>query len=150
MLQRVSLLLSVFLLPALCLAQRNVGSMPKEVFAAKTVAIVNNTHNEQVEQGAVEALKRWGKLSVIDDSDAADITIIFEKQSEHQGSSKTTTGEDGKPSTSYGMTFGSSIYMKAVLKGSVLPFFKTSTSDSKKKAGSGCVTELESAYLSER
>ena len=29
-------------------AQRSIQPLPKEVFAAKTVAIVNNTHNEAV------------------------------------------------------------------------------------------------------
>ncbi|WP_263384203.1 hypothetical protein [Granulicella arctica] len=150
MLKRVLMAVTFAILPGLALAQRDIGAMPKEVFTAKTVAIVNNTHNDQVEQGAIEALKRRGKLTVIDDSDVADVTLTFDKRSEHEGTSKTTTGDDGKPNTSYGMTFGSSTYMKAVLKGSVLPFFKTSTGDSKKKAGIGCVTDLESAYNSGR
>jgi hypothetical protein len=131
-------------------AQRSIQPLPKEVFAAKTVAIVNNTHNEAVEQGAVDALKRWGRFTVIDDSDLADITLTFDKRSEHDGSSSQTTGDDGKPSTSYSVSFSSSIHMTAVVKGAGRSFYGTTTSESKKKAGATCITDLQSAFVSGR
>jgi hypothetical protein len=130
--------------------QRSIQPFPRAVFAARTVAIVNNTHNEAVEQGATEALRRWGKFTVVDDADAADITLTFDKQSEHAGSSTQTTGDDGKPSTSYSLSFSSSIHMAATVKGSERPFYDASTSESKKKAGAECVTDLEQALVSER
>ncbi len=65
---------------ALLSAQRNVQPFPKEVRLAKTVYIVNSTHNEAVEQGAIEALKRWSRFKVSDDPDNADIVLTFEKR----------------------------------------------------------------------
>ena len=128
-------------------AQRNIQALPKEVYAAKTVAIINNTHNEQVEQGAAETLKRWGKLTLVDDSDLADITLIFDKKSGHEGTSTQKTNDDGTPSVSYGVSFGSSINMKATLKGNTISFYSTTTSDSKKKAGASCVNDFRGAYI---
>ena len=145
--QILLLLLSAGSLAGALNGQRNVHSLPKEVFAARTVAIVNNTHNEQVEQGAVETLKRWGKLTLVDDSDLADIILTFEKKNSHEGTTTQKTNDDGTPSTSYGMSFGSSINMKATLKGKTLSFYTTTTGDSKKKAGASCVNDLQSAYI---
>jgi hypothetical protein len=127
-------------------AQRSIQPLPKEVFAARTVAIVNNTHNEAVEQGALDALKRWGRFTVIDDSDLADITLTFDKRSEHDGASSQTTGDDGKPSSSYSVSFSSSVHMTAVAKGADRSFYATTTSESKKKAGAECITDLQSAF----
>jgi hypothetical protein len=131
-------------------AQRSIQPFPKEVLTAKTVAIVNNTHNEAVEQGAVDALKRWGRLTVIDDSDLADITLTFDKRSEHDGSSSQTTGEDGTSSSGFSMSFSSSIHMSAVVKGANRSFYATTTSASKRKAGAECITELQGAFESGR
>lgn len=131
-------------------AQRMIKPFPKVVFTAKTVAIVNNTHNEAVSDGAVEALKRWGHFTVIDDSDIADITLTFGKKSTHSGTSSQTTGDDGKPSSNYSMSFSSSIDMSATVKGEDKPFYTTSTDESKKKAGNNCVRDLQSAYDSAR
>ncbi len=132
------------------LGQSSVRPFPKAVFVARTVAIINNTHNEAVEQGAIDALKRWGKLTVVDDADLADITLTFDKKSEHEGSSSQKPGEDGKPSSSYSLSFSSSVRMKAVLKGETSSFYAASTSESKKKAGAECVTDLQGAYLNNR
>ena len=128
--------------------QRNVKPFPKAVFAAKTVAIINNTHNEAVQQGAIEGLHRWGKLAVIDDPELADITLVFDKKSDHEGSSSQQPDKDGKPSSSYSLSFSSSVHMKATLKDASDPFYTASTSESKKKAGDECVRDLEQAYVS--
>ncbi len=128
-------------------AQTNVGPLPKPAFEARTVAIVNNTHNDAVSEGAVEALKRWGRLTIVDDSDTADITLTFDKKSEHEGTSTQKTGEDGKPDSSYSMSFSSSIKMKALLRGNNSSFYSTSTGESKKKAGLACVLSLQKTFL---
>jgi hypothetical protein len=146
----LGIVLSSAVLMGTCAAQRSIQPLPKEVFAARTVAIVNNTHNEAVEQSAVDALKRWGRFTVIDDSDLADITLTFDKRSEHDGSSSQTTGDDGKPSSSYSVSFSSSVHMTAVAKGAGRSFYATTTSESKKKAGAECVTDLQSAFVSGR
>lgn len=145
--QILSLVLFAGLFAGSLMAQRNIQSLPKEVYAAKTVAIVNNTHNDQVEQGAAETLKRWGKLTLVDDADLADITLVFDKKNSHEGTSTQKTNDDGTPSTSYGMSFGSSINMKATLKGKTSSFYMTTTGDSRKKAGATCVNDLQSAYI---
>jgi hypothetical protein len=131
-------------------AQRSIQPLPKEVLAAKTLAIVNNTHNVAVEQGAMDALRRWGRFTVVDDVDLADITLTFDKRSEHDGSSSQTTGDDGKPSSSYSVSFSSSVHMVAVAKGANRSFYATSTSESKKKAGAECITDLQSAFVGGR
>ena len=127
-------------------AQKAITPFPKEALAAKTVAIVNNTHNEAVTEGAIEALKRWGRFTVVDDSDIADLTLTFDKKSEHDGASSQKPGDNGKPDYSYSMSFSSSIHMHAALKRSDTSFYSTTTSESKKKAGAECVTDLQRAY----
>ena len=128
-------------------AQIDIRPLPKPALAAKTVAVINNTHTDAVSEGALEALKRWGRLTVVDNSDAADITLVFDKKSQHEGTSTQKTDDDGKPETSYSMSFSSSIHMKATLKGNDNAFYTTTTSDSKKKAGSECILDLQKAFL---
>ncbi len=141
------LLMAVLFCAGSVSGQINVRPLPKAALMAKTVAIVNNTHNDAVSEGAVEALKRWGHFTIVDDSDAADITLTFEKKSEHEGTSTQKTGDDGKPDTSYSVTFSSSIRMKATLNGGDNAFYSTTTSESKKKAGAGCILDLQRAYM---
>ena len=140
--------LAATLSPGFAMGQVNKPPLPKPVFAAKTIIIFNNTHNEAVEEGALEALKRWGKFTVVEDPDQADITLTFDKKSEHEGSSSQKPDKDGNPSSSYSFSFSSSIQMHAALKGSSTSFYNATTTASKKKAGSECVTDLQQAYLS--
>ncbi|RXH58016.1 hypothetical protein [Granulicella sibirica] len=145
-----TLSLAVALWPGFALCQSNRLPLPKPVFTAKTVIIFNNTHNEAVEQGATEALKRWGKLTVVDDPDLADITLTFDKKSAHEGTSSQKTDKDGTPSSNYSLSFSSSIHMHATLKGDSTSFYDATTTESKKKAGAECVTDLQQAYISGR
>jgi hypothetical protein len=138
---------------ASALAQRK--PIPRPVFAAKTIAIVNHAHNDAVETGALESLKRWGKFTVVDDPDTADIILTFEKVSEHESKSTQTSKDnnDGKqPETSSGfsMSFGSSLTMKATMKGSATPFYTATNGDSKKKGGAACVVDFQGAYIQDR
>jgi hypothetical protein len=144
----LSLILIVAAFAPMSYTQMNVTPFPKEVFAAKTVAIVNNTHNEAVADGAIEALKRWGRFTIVDDSDTADLILTFDKKNERDGASSQKPGDDGKPDYSYSMSFSSSIHMNAAIKGSNRSFYSATTSESKKKAGAECVTDLQSAFIS--
>ena len=129
-------------------AQIDPKSFPKAVFAAKTVAILNSTHSDEVEKGAVEVLQRWHRFTIVDDPDTADVILTFDKKSAHEGKDSQKTDSTGKPTEyGYGISFSSSITMKASLKGSDTPFYTTKTGDSKKKAGATCVNNLEAAYL---
>ena len=132
------------------LAQLNVKPFPKAALVAKTVAIVNNTHQDGIVDGATDALKRWGKFTVVDDPDSADITLVFEKKSEHDKTDTQKTGDDGKTESGFSMSFSSNIHMRATVKGSDAAFYTTTSGDSKKKAGAGCVTDLQRAFLANR
>ncbi len=119
---------------------------PPAAFAAKTVAVVNDTHSPEVEKGAENALAAWGKFKLTPDAENADLTLRFDKTAEHNGASSEKTGEDGKPSYSYGVNFGSSIHMKAFAKDGYAPFYTTKTGDAKQKAGAACVNDFREAY----
>ena len=135
------------------LAQKpiNGNAIPAAVYAAKTVAVVNDTHTDAVGEGAVDALKAWGHFTVVDDPDTADVTLRFDKTKEHSGQdSQKPDPNTGQTSYSYGMTFGSSIHMKAYLKDGDSPFYTTKTDESKKKAGTACVSDFRSALQAAR
>jgi len=146
-----ALLLAILIAaPARLPAQQDVKPFPKAALAAKTVAIVNNTHQDGVVDGATEALKRWGRFTVVDDPDSADITLVFDKKSEHDKTTTEKTGDDGKTESGFSMSFSSAIHMRATVKGSDAAFYTTTSGDSKKKAGGGCISDLQRAYLAAR
>lgn len=136
---------------ASALAQTAPGPLPKAVFTAKTVAIVNDTHTDAVTDGAIEQLKKWGHFTVVDDPDSADITLRFDKNKDRDGRSSQKTDANGNPTDyGYSLTFSSTVHMRAYLKGSDTPFYLTKSDDSKKKAGVACVSSFEGAYLDAR
>jgi hypothetical protein len=57
--------------------------MPKAAFTAKTVAILHDGKTGEVSDGAEEQLKRWGRFTVVDDADSADIVLRFDKKLDH-------------------------------------------------------------------
>ena len=100
------------------LAQSTSRPFPASALAAKTVAIVNETGNHDVEKGAVAALASWGQFRVVDDPEQADITLRFVKTKTHEGTSTQKSDEAGKQTDSgYSMTFGSSIHRVAKVCG---------------------------------
>jgi hypothetical protein len=124
--------------------------MPRAAFAAKTIAIVNDTKTGEVTDGALEQLKGWGHFEVVDDADSADIVLRFDKKTDREKQSSNSTDEKGTTTWSGGMTFSSQVHMRAYLKGSETPFYTTQTGDSKKKAGVNCVTSFEKAWIEAR
>lgn len=132
-------------------AQTSKASLPETVFAAKTVAIVNDTRTPGVEKGAVDALQAWGQFKVVDDPQIADITIRFERNRQHEGHDSQTPDANGKDTNySYSMSFTSTIHMTASLKDADKPFYSTTTEDSKAKAGSTCINSLHTAFREAR
>jgi len=125
-------------------------SIPRVAFAAKTIAILNDTKSGEVPDGALEQLKRWGHFTVVDDTDSADIVLRFDKKTDREKQSSQSTNNDGTTSYSGGMTFSSQVHMRAYLKGADSPFYTTSTGDSKKKAGISCVTSFQKAWIEAR
>ena len=132
-------------------AQTGKAPFPDGVFAAKTVAIVNDTHTPGVEKGAAEALQAWGQYKVVDDPQLADITLRFEKNRQRDGRDSQTKDPNGKDTSySYSMSFSSSIHMSAFLKDGDKPFYSTTTDDSKAKAGTSCINSFHTAYRDSR
>ncbi len=124
--------------------------MPRAALVAKTVAILNDTKTGEVSDGALEQLNRWGRFTVVDDADSADIVLRFDKKTDREKQNKQSTDEKGTTSWSSTMTFSSQVHMRAYLKGSDTPFYTTKTDDSKKKAGVTCVTSFEKTWLDAR
>ena len=127
------------------------SAFPAAVYTARTVAIVNDTHTDQVTEGAIDALKAWAHFTVVDDPDTADLTLRFDKSKDHAGQDAQKPDPDtGKPSYSYSMSFSTSIHMKAYVKDADSPFYTTKTDDAKKKAGMSCVSDFRSAMQTAR
>jgi hypothetical protein len=141
----VSLLLLASGTGALVYAQ-NPAVFPPAAFAAHTVAVLNETHNSGVLNGALGELREWNHWKVIDDPSSADLVLDFNRKSSHDGSSSDKPGDDGKPSYSYSMSFGSSVHMTATTKDGFSPFYTTTTDDDKQKAGRECVQAFIAAY----
>ena len=137
----------VFAMPLYVYAQQPV---PAAALAARTVAVENDTHDSGVEAGAEAALRDWGLLRVVDDPETADVTLRFDKKSDHDGESNSGTDAEGHQNYSYSMTFGSKIQMHAYMKGSDFAFYSTTTDDGKRKAGVTCVNALRTAYREAR
>jgi len=125
-------------------------SIPRVAFAAKTIAILNDTKTGEVSDGALEQLKRWGHFTVVDDTDSADIVLRFDKKTDREKQSSQSTDDKGTTSYSGTLTFSSQVHMRAYLKGADSPFYTTKTDDSKKKAGISCVTSFEKAWIEAR
>ena len=129
----------------------NGDAFPAAIYTAKTVAVINDTHTDAVSEGAIDALKAWGHFTVVDDPDTADVTLRFDKTKEHSGQdSQKPDPNTGQTSYSYGMSFGSSIHMKAYLKDADSPFYTAKTDDAKKKAGMACISDFRSAMQAAR
>ncbi len=128
-------------------AQESGRLFPPAVLAAKTVAVLNDTHTQAVTDGAVAELKEWGHFRVIDDPESADVVLHFTKATTHS-TSNSQTKDQKDDSTSYGfsVTSSSSIHMDATAKDAFAPFYTTKTDDSKQKAGRECAQEFIGAY----
>jgi hypothetical protein len=70
-------------------------AMPRAAFAAKTIAILNDTKTGEVSDGALEQLKRWGRFTVVDDADSANIVLRFDKKTDREKHNSQTTDEKG-------------------------------------------------------
>jgi hypothetical protein len=149
----MKLLLRILFLPLVLfvlIAAPAQEPMPRAALAAKTVAILNDTKTGEVSDGALEQLKRWGRFTVVDDSDSADIVLRFDKKTDREKQNNQSTDDKGTTSYSTTMSFSSQVHMRAYLKGSDTPFYTTKTDDSKKKAGVTCVTSFEKTWLDAR
>lgn len=145
LLRFVSLLLLAAVTGAVANAQ-SASVFPPAAFAVHTVAILNETHNSGVLDGALGELREWNHWKIIDDPSSADLLLDFNRKSSHDGSSSDKPGSDGKPSYSYSMSFTSAVHMTATTKDGFSPFYTTTTNDDKQKAGRECVQAFIAAY----
>jgi hypothetical protein len=124
-------------------------SMPREAFKAKTIFVVNKTGKPTVENGADSELTKWGRFTMADDADSADIRLVLTKA----GSTVTSeekpnaagTGFDSDTSTNF--TLG--VDMHAYVKGQGMYFFQTNTASSGEKAGRNLIQDFKKLYPKE-
>ncbi len=128
-------------------AQAGANSFPAGVFSAKTIAIENDTKSAPISDGAASALKAWGQFTVVDDPQIADVTLRFDKSTQHEGQTTEKNDTSGNPTDrNYSLSFSSQIRMRAYYKDADAPFYTTKTDDSKAKAGISCINDFRSAY----
>ncbi len=128
-------------------ARAEGGPFPPEALKAHTVIILNDTHTMAVEEGATAELKQWGRLTVVNDLDSADIVLHFTKATSHSTSNSQTKDEkDNNTSYGFSVTSSSTIRMEATEKGGFATFYSTTTDDSKQKAGRTCAEAFISAF----
>jgi hypothetical protein len=129
------------------IGQTAANSFPAGVFTAKTIAILNDTKSAQVSDGAASALKAWGQFTVVDDPESADITLRFDKSTQHEGQTTEKNDANGNPSDrSYSLSFSSKVRMRVYYKDADTPFYTTKTDESKAKAGIECINDFRGAY----
>src|ERR1700753_2566433 len=87
--------LALLLAPVLAVAALAQEPIPQAALTARTVAILNDTKTGEVSDGALEQLKRWGRFTVVDDSDSADIVLRFDKKTDHEKQNKQSTDDKG-------------------------------------------------------
>lgn len=124
-------------------------SMPREAFKAKTIFVVNRTGKPAVENGADSELSKWGRFTMADDEDSADIKLVLTKAGSTV-TSKEVPKADGSgfdSSTSTSFTFG--VDLHAYVKGQGLYFFQSNTGSSGEKAGKNLVDDFKKLYPKE-
>ena len=98
--------------------------MPRP-FLPRTIVILHDTKTGEVSDGALEQLKRWGRFTIVDDADSADIVLRFDKKTDREAK-QPVDRQKGTTTWSGTMTFSSQVHMRAYLKGSGSPpFFAT-------------------------
>lgn len=59
--------------------------LPEQAYAAKTIAIVNKADQQEFADTAFDALTRWGRFHVVQDSEKADIKLVISVASDNAG-----------------------------------------------------------------
>ncbi len=136
MLRRLFLFAGSALMPFALHAQ----DIPRQVFKAKTVWVVNQTGKPATENGADAALSKWGHFQLADDSDTADIKIVIFKTGSQETHSQTQDQKTGQMDQSYGASFTLGLTAHAYLKGEKL-YFWTGSSDSSGEKGGRTIVE---------
>jgi hypothetical protein len=124
-------------------------SMPREAFKAKTFWIVNKTGKPAVENGADSELSKWGRLTMADDADSADIRIVITKAgsttTDTTKPNSTGTGFDSGVSTS--LTLG--VDMHAYIKGQEMYFYQTNSASGGEKGGRNLIDNFRKQFPKE-
>jgi hypothetical protein len=124
-------------------------SMPREAFKAKTFWIVNKTGKPAVENGADSELSKWGRLTMADDADSADIRIVITKAgsttTDTTKPNSTGTGFDSGVSTS--LTLG--VDMHVYIKGQEMYFYQTNSASGGEKGGRNLIDNFRKQFPKE-
>lgn len=121
-------------------------SMPREAFKAKTIFIVNQTGKAAVENGADSELSKWGRFTMADDADSADIKLVLTKAGSSVVSKETPKADGSGFDSSTSTTFALGVDMHAYVKGQGLYFYQTNTSSSGEKAGHNLIENFRKLY----
>ena len=121
-------------------------SWPRQVFKAKTFWVENKTGKVAVENGLDDAMSKWGRLMMADDSATADIKFVLTRP----GVQKTTTQDNKKDGTccdtSYSSSFNFDTEMRVYAKGEGSYFYSTSATGSSKKTGQSLVDNFKKNF----
>lgn len=121
-------------------------AIPLQVFKAKTIYVINQTGKPGVENGADSAISKWGRFTMADDADSADIRLVIAKagttSTESETPKQTGVGTDKNYSTSF--TFGYTAW--AYVKGQKLYFWSGGSSSSGTSGGKGVVEDFRKLF----
>jgi hypothetical protein len=120
--------------------------LPREAFKAKTYYIINRTGKPAVENGASSEMSKWGRLTLADDADSADIRIVLTKPGSSMTEKETpkTDGTGFDSSVSSNFTFG--VDMHAYVKGQGLYFYQTNSASSGEKGGRNVIENFRKLF----
>jgi hypothetical protein len=124
-------------------------SMPREAFKAKTVWVENKTGKPAIENGADSELSKWGRLTLADGADSADIRLVLTKAGsstvDTQKMNSAGTGFDSGTST----TLGLGVDMHAYLKGQEMYFYQTNSASGGEKGGRNVIDNFRKQFSKE-
>jgi len=140
---------ALLLVAALTTASLVAQSMPREAFKAKTIWIVNKIGKPAVENGADSELSKWGRLTLADDADSADIRLVLTKA----GSSTVDTTKPNSAGTGFDTGVSTSLTlgvdMHAYLKGQEMYFYQTNSASGGEKGGRNVVDNFRKQFPKE-
>jgi hypothetical protein len=134
------------ILALLLAATLHAQSVPREAFKAKTYYIINRTGKPAVENGADSEMNKWGRFTMADDADSADIKIVLTKagSSTTQAETPKTDGTGFDSSVSTNIVLG--IDLHAYLKGQGLYFYQTNSASSGEKGGHNVIDNFRKQF----
>jgi hypothetical protein len=130
-------------------AAAGAQSMPREAFKAKTIFVENRTGKPTVENGADSELSKWGRFTMADDADSADIKLVLTKAGSSVVSKETPKADGSGFDSSTSTTFTFGVDLHAYVKGQEMYFYQTNSASSGEKAGRNLIDNFRKLYPKE-